>query len=310
MTITTWVQWLPITIRRAATMALAAASAVGMFQSQALAQSGLQYNGAGPQNHGGGQHNHDGDGNHPTLHVNPRWRECSFQLDASLTQAAWRQFTREAAVVTYFRPLTGAKPMGAGNFEVSVVQWKTGIDASDAAWNDTFVHPDSTHWLFEGSGLEFPGLTVRTGVTSRTDVGVYFTKSPGANYGFYGAQLQQNLAEQGWRNVSAAARLSFVSMYGPEDLAFSVYGADLLASREFTVWRGRAAVSPYALVSATLGRSHEKSTVVDLEDENVFDTQATLGLEARVWKAKLGVEYGFARVSSFSLRIGMGVGSL
>jgi hypothetical protein len=308
MTITTWVRWLPITIRRSMTTTLAAASALGVFQSPALAQSGLQYVNGGLQNHGGGQHNHDSDGNHPTLHINPRWRECSFQLDASLTQAAWRQFTGEAAVVTYFRPLTSAKPMGAGNFEVSAVQWQTGIDASEAAWNDTFVHPDSTHWLFEGSSLKFPGLTVRAGLTDRTDVGVYVTKSPGANYGFYGAQLQQNLTSEGWRKVSAAARLSFVSMYGPEDLEFSVYGADLLASREFSVWAGRAAISPYAMVSASLGRSHEKSTVVDLQDENVFGAQSTVGVEARVWKAKLGVEYGFARVSSFSIK--MGVGSL
>jgi hypothetical protein len=47
-----------------------------------------------------------------TLHINP------FQLDPALTQAAWHQFTGEAGVVTYFRALTGAEPMGAGNFEV------------------------------------------------------------------------------------------------------------------------------------------------------------------------------------------------
>ena len=307
MTITTWTRWLPVTIRRAATLTLTAASAVAAIQSPAQAQSGLQYYSGGLQNHGGGQHNHDSDGNHPTLHVNPRWKECSFQLDASLTQAAWRQFTGEAAVVTYFRPLTGAEPMGAGNFEVSVLQWQTGIDASEAAWNDTFVHPDSTHWLFEGASLKFPGLTVRAGVTDRTDVGVYVTKSPGANYGFYGAQVQQNLARGGWQKLSAAARLSFVSMYGPEDLEFSVYGADLLASREFTVAGGRAAVSPYAMVSGSLGRSHEKSAVVDLDDENVFGSQTTVGVEARLWRTRVAAEYGFAKVSSFSLKMGVGL---
>ena len=43
MTITTWVRWLPITIRRAAAMTLAAASAVAGLQSPAQAQTGLQY---------------------------------------------------------------------------------------------------------------------------------------------------------------------------------------------------------------------------------------------------------------------------
>lgn len=50
----------------------------------------------------------------PTLHVNPRWKQCSFQLDSSLTQGAWHQFTEEAGLVVYFRPLTDARPMGKG----------------------------------------------------------------------------------------------------------------------------------------------------------------------------------------------------
>lgn len=234
------------------TTTLAALAAVAMLNSPMAAQ-------ITPVFHVGGGHDHGGSGaENPDLHVNSRWKECSFQLDATLTQGAWRQFTREAAVVTYFRPLTGAKPMGKGNFDVSVVQWKTAIDDRDDAWNDTFVHPDSTHWLFEGSGLQFPGITARAGVSSSTDVGLYFTKSPGANYGFYGAQVQQSLARDGWRKVSAAARLSFVSMYGPKDLEFSVFGADLLASTEFSVLGGRAALSPYAVVSGSLAMSHER----------------------------------------------------
>ncbi|HYC52562.1 MAG TPA: hypothetical protein VEB19_15725 [Gemmatimonadaceae bacterium] len=300
MTITTWAKFLATSMRRAIVLAAAIAAV-----APAQAQSSLQPYSGGMMNHGGHSHGGSGPGQ-PTLHVSPRWKECSFQLDAALTQAAWRQFTGEAAVVTYFKPLTGAKPMGAGNFDISVVQWKTGIDATDAAWNDTFVHPDSTHWLFEGSGLEFPGLTGRVGLTDRTDVGVFFTKNPAANYGFYGAQLQQNLARESWGKLSAAGRLSVVSMFGPDDLAFSVYGVDLLASREFTVWRGRASIAPYAMLSRSLGRSHEKSAAVDLEDENVFGSTSTVGVEGRLWKATVAAEYGFARVSSFSLRIGVG----
>ena len=250
--------------------------------------------------HSHGEHTHKD----VTLHINPRWRECSFQLDSSLTQSVWRQFTREAGVVTYFRPLIDAAPMGAGNFEVSVLQWKTGIKDTDATWNDTFVHPDSTHWLFEGDGLAFPGLTVRAGVTDRTDVGAYFTKSPGANYGFYGLQVQRNLLRDAkW---SASARASFVSMYGPEDLEFSVYGVDLVASREYAVLSNRASVSPYATLSTSLSRSHEKSSVVDLANENVLGALATVGAVAQISKARIAVEYGLSSVPSLSLKVGVG----
>jgi hypothetical protein len=241
----------------------------------------------------------------PRLHINPRWKECSFQLDPSLTQSAWRQFTQEAGLVAYFRPLSDARPMGKGHFELSMLQWKTGIDDSDSAWNDTFVHPDSTHWLFEGSGLQFPGLMVRAGITRSTDVGVYLTKNAGANYGFYGAQLQQSLVRRPTSNWGAAARLSFVSMYGPADLGFSVFGVDVLGSRTFAVSRW-AAVSPYVGVSTYLATSHEKTAAVTLDDESVLGAQAMVGAAVQLSVARLGVEYNVARVPSLSLKIGIG----
>ena len=75
------------------------------------------------------------------LHVNPRWKECSFQLDSSLTQAAWRRFSREAGLAIYFRSLDDARPVAKGKFEISALQWQTKIDDKASAWNDTFVHP-------------------------------------------------------------------------------------------------------------------------------------------------------------------------
>lgn len=241
----------------------------------------------------------------PKLHVNPRWKQCSFQLDPTLTQTAWRQFTREGALVAYFRPLTDARPMGRGHFELSMLQYQTGIDDADAAWNDTFVHPDSLHWLFEGSGLKFPGLMARAGVSANTDVGVYFTKSPGANYGFYGLQVQQALPGSADRTWSAAARVSFVSMYGPDDLTLRVYGADVLASRTFALTRW-ASVSPYAGASTYLSNSHERTTAVNLDDEHVLGAQGMVGAAVQLSAARLAVEYNVSKVNSISLKIGVG----
>jgi len=241
----------------------------------------------------------------PKLHVNPRWEECSFQLDASLTQAAWHQFTQEAGLVAYFRPLSDARPMGKGRFELSVLQWKTGIKASDAAWNDTFVHPDSTHWLFEGDGLKFPGLMLRAGLSDRTDVGAYFTKSPGANYGFYGLQLQRALAGGTGEKWSLSTRGSFMAIYGPDDLDFSIAGAEVIASRTIRLNRW-ASLSPYGSTSWYLSRAHEKSAVVDLHDELVPGAQGALGAALDVGAARLGAELSAARVRSFSLKLGVG----
>ena len=242
-------------------------------------------------------------GDHPHLNVNPRWKECSFQLSPNLTKDAWRRFATEASVVTYFRPLTDAAPMGKGRFEISLTQWETGIDDSDPAWNDTFVHPDSTHYLFEGSRLAFPGLMGRVGVGERTDLGVYFTKAPGANYGFYGAQVQQNLLldKAGW---SAAMRASFVSMYGPEDLDFTVLGLDVVASRKFRMPSLRASVAPYVVLSSSGARAHEKSSVVQLSDAFVSTNLATLGASLEFSAARVAMEYTNSTVPSVSMKIG------
>jgi hypothetical protein len=280
---------LPQAATRAFLTAIAAAAALAILGAQAQAQ------------HSPGAGN---GGDRPVLHLSARWKECSFQLDPSLTREAWKQFTGEAGLVTYFRPVSDAAPMGARRFEVALVQWSTAIDDADAAWNDTFVHPDSTHWLFDGNRLPIPGLTARLGLTDRTDAGVYFTKNPNANYGFYGAQLQHAFLS-GVRNWSAAARLSFVSMFGPEDLDLSVYGVDLVASRKYAVGSTRLSVSPYVVLSSTWSRSREKSPAVDLPGENIFDSHASFGAVAQYSVARIGVEYSAVRVSTFSVKVGV-----
>ena len=249
-------------------------------------------------------HTHPGDDHGVTLHIDNRWKECSFKINAALTQDAWRQFTQEAGVVTYFRSIADARPMGKGNWEVSAMQWKTNIDDSDPAWNDTFVHPDSTHWLFEGSGLQFPGLMARAGVSKKIDVGAYVTKNPNANYGFYGAQMQYNLANNEQKGWAASVRGSFVSLYGPDDIDFTVYGADVVGSKRITA--GRLAVSPYATVSTYLSASHEKSPVVTLSNEKVFGAMGTVGVAGEFSVARVGVEYSMANVQSFSLKLCVG----
>jgi hypothetical protein len=240
----------------------------------------------------------------PKLHTSPRWEECSIQLDSSLTQSAWRQFTGEAGLVVSFRPMVDARPMGKGKFEFSILQWKTGIHSADAAWNDTFVHPDSTHWLFEGDGLKFPGLTARVGLTDKTDLGGYFTKNPGANYGFYGAQLQHSfIANSPW---SFAVRSSFVGLFGPEDADFHQAAAEMLVSRTFRLTQS-ISVSPYTGLSSYVAWSHEKSARVSLKDEFVPGSQRSVGASLNLYRARVGIEYNSAAVSSLSMKVGVGM---
>jgi hypothetical protein len=242
---------------------------------------------------------------HAHLHVDSKWDECSFQLDPSLTQKEWHQFASEAANVVYFRPLTDAKPMGVGKFELSVLQWNTKIDENDGAWNNTFVHPDSSHWLIDGPELPFPGLTLRAGITSKIDAGIYWSERPGANYGVWAAQVQYNFLNDTSRNISASTRFNFSSLYGPDDLDVDVYGIDFIASKEFGLYSTWLAVTPYASVSPFLSHAHEKTEAVSLKDENVFGMQGAVGAVAKIKFVRLGVEYNMSRVNTLSYKLGV-----
>jgi hypothetical protein len=234
------------------------------------------------------------------LHVNNRWKECAIVIDPSLTQQAWHQFVAEVGQVMYFRPLASARPLGARKFEVAVLNWSTRIDDADPAWNDTFSHPDATHWLFDGDALPIPGLMMRMGVTDRVDVGAYFTRNTRANYGFFGGQVQYSLLADLDRDLAAAARLSAVRLFGPEDLNATVLGLDLLVSRD--VW----ILSPYAGVSGFLSHGREQTSKVDLADETVLGAHATVGVAWAIRFLRLGAEYSVGRVDGYSFKVAIG----
>ncbi|HSH76740.1 MAG TPA: hypothetical protein VLA09_13715 [Longimicrobiales bacterium] len=234
------------------------------------------------------------------LHVNDQWEDCAIVVDPALTQAAWHQFVSEIGLVGYFRPLASARPLGPRSFEFAVLAWSTRIDDADPAWNDTFSHPDSTHWLFDGNALMVPGLMLRAGVTDRIDVGGFLTKNTASNYGLFGGQVQYSLLNDPVTNLAAASRLSFVRLFGPDDMTVGIYGLDFLVSKDFSRF------SPYAGVSGYWSRGHETTSKVDLEDENVVGLQGTVGMAARIWLLRLGAELNLAKVSGYSFKVAFG----
>jgi len=238
------------------------------------------------------------------LHVSPEWEECSFQLDPSLTQQEFYEFTREAGLVACFRPLTSARPLGAGRFEASLVQWKSTIDETKGAWNNTFVHPNDEHYLVGGDELPFPGLTTRIGITDKLDAGTYWTMRPGANYGFFGTQFQYSFLNAEQHKVDVSSRLGFNSLYGPKDVSFSMYSFDVLASKQLKIYKDLLSISPYAGASVYLSHSREKSAVVDLKNENVVGPQFMVGAVATIWNFRFAAEYNVSNINTFSIRLG------
>ena len=68
----------------------------------------------------------------------------------------------------------------------------------------TFAHPDETCPL--GDQIRMPTLRARMGLSSKMDVGAYWTTAPGANYGLLGGEFKYAFL-QGSAGVPAAPSL-------------------------------------------------------------------------------------------------------
>jgi hypothetical protein len=112
--------------------------------------------------------------------------------------------------------------------------------------------------------------------------------------------VQYSLVNDAERNLAAAGRASVTRLFGPDDLSMSVYGVELVASRDVSVF------SPYAGVSGYLARGAERSSVVKLANENVFGIQAMAGVAVNVSVLRVGVEANVAKVPGYSLKVGLG----
>ncbi|MEE9161720.1 MAG: hypothetical protein V3U35_02010 [Candidatus Neomarinimicrobiota bacterium] len=249
------------------------------------------------------------------LHVLDRWDGCSIQLDPALTQDAWQKFTREAGLIAYFRTLSSAKPLGARKFEIIMTQGRAPIDDTDPAWNDTFVHPHSTHWLYAEVSdepdettaghadsrhtLNLPLPLVRIGITDRIDISGTFLMAPGANYGFGGVQLQYNLLNDTENNLAAAARIGAMSIVGVEDLNLTAYSIELIASKDISRF------SVYGGLGTYLMHSHETTSAVDLDDENLLGLQGMVGVNTTLFShLRIGAEMSLSALTMPVIVIG------
>ena len=127
---------------------------------------------------------------------------------------------------------------------------------------------------------------------------------PGANYGFLGGQIQYNFLNNEENNWDAAARINFMRLYGPADIRFYVAGIDVVASKKIKLYKEWLSVSPYTYASAVLAHGKEKSSRVNLNNEDQIGFQISGGAEMRVSVIKIAAEYNFAAINSLSFKVG------
>lgn len=233
------------------------------------------------------------------INVNNKLTTCDIELSPNLTQDEWNEFTRQFGHIIYFNPMASAKPLGTKHFDITLDYKFTPIDQTIGAWNNTFHHPDSTHYL--GDAIAFPGLHARMGVSEKVDVGIYFSHAGpfGGHYGFIGGEVKYAFLNDTEKGLAASVRGSYMQLISVKDFNFSNYGLDVSASKTIGKF------TPYVGVAGTLSHSKEVTEKVNLSNENVFDARAIAGIEFKTKVLNLGAEIDVSELTTYGIKIGV-----
>ena len=237
-----------------------------------------------------------GDGSDVYWHIEPSVKECSIELNPSLTQEQFKKFTKQSALLTTFRALSSAEPLGSMNFSFGIDYSYTPVDQRDPAWINTFTHPDEDCPL--GDAVVMPTLRGRLGISDNVDIGAYFTKAPEANYGFLAGEIKYAVLQESEKVPAVAIRPTFVTLLGVDDMDLNVYGVDFSASKKFGMF------TPYLGIREILAVGTETTSKVDLDRESVWATQGIIGVTFSISRFNFAAEYNIAEVSTFAITTG------
>ena len=233
----------------------------------------------------------------PVLHVDPTTEDCEVRFAPGLTQASYHRFVREFGSASAFKQMGAPHVLGTKGASFGVEYMAFSVDEASDAWNDTFTHPDSTHWL--GSDKRFPKLKLRVGVGGNTDVGAYYTMNPMSNYGWIGVDAKHALVRQRHdMPVTVAVRGAYTMTLFVDDMDMHALSADVSVGRTF-----RYRITPYLGVGTDAMLARETSPVVDLDTEYVTVAHAFAGVEVALWHLIIGAEGQYSTIPSAQAQV-------
>jgi hypothetical protein len=233
----------------------------------------------------------------PVLHVDPTTEECEVRFAPGLTQASYHRFVREFGSASAFKQMGAPLVLGKKRLSFGVEYMAFSVDETADAWNDTFVHPDSTHWL--GSEKRFPKLKLRVGLGANTDVGAYYTMNPLSNYGWIGIDAKHALLRQAEEMpVTVAVRGAYTKTLFVDDMDMHALSTDVSVGRTF-----KYGITPYVGLGADMVLARETSPMVELDTEYVTDGHAFAGVEVALWRMIIGAEALYATIPTAQAQV-------
>ncbi|HYC58322.1 MAG TPA: hypothetical protein VEK79_02035 [Thermoanaerobaculia bacterium] len=220
-------------------------------------------------------------------------------IDPTITQQEFEEFTRLAAQSIYATPVEPAKARGLLGFDIGIATTAVPVDPSSEYWqhatNDDFTYNDY---------LAVPRITASKGLSFGT-ISAMYSKVPDTDIQVWGASYDMPLSSGGIATPAVALRGAYSQLRGVEELDLSTYGVELFVSKGF------GPITPYAAI----GYARHKATghVLSLPDGPTRTLEAegnmnryTFGLRVSMFIPKLVVETTQGEERSYAAKISVG----
>lgn len=220
-------------------------------------------------------------------------------IDPTITQEEFEQFTRLAAQAIYATPVEPAKARGILGFDIGIASTAVPVDPNSLYWqhatNDDFTY---------GDYLAVPRLTASKGLSFGT-ISAMYSKVPDTDIQVWGASYDMPLTSGGIATPTIALRGAYSQLRGVEELDLTTYGVELFLSKAF------GPITPYA--AAGYARHNATGRIVSLpdgptrtlEDEGNMN-RYTLGVRISMFIPKLVVEATQGEERSYAAKISVG----
>jgi hypothetical protein len=205
-------------------------------------------------------------------------------------QSEFHDLSEQIGLALAYKPLAPAEPLGLLGFDIGIEVTTVQIDHDQSFWTE--VSPDLPSYL------AFPKLHIQKGLPFGIDVGFVYTKLPSSNVGMYGGELKWAILKGTIATPALALRGTYTTLTGVDTLDVSTYGADVSVSK------GLGPLTPYAGIGETWINS--SANVAGLSDESITASHFFVGTKLSLLLLTFALEADFAKVPSYSFRVGLG----
>lgn len=225
--------------------------------------------------------------------------DIDFGDDLAAAEAINQNFgdiVREAGIITAYRGIAPAEPLGLLGFDVGVES--TFVDIDTSTWEPIIDAGDSD----PPSVLPIPRIHVRKGLPFNIDVGASYSQIPDSNIEILGGEVQMALLEGTMATPALSVRGHYSTLEGVDDLDIETYGVDAVVSKGFAMLTPYAGTGILEIDGKYTGDNSalRPGGIFELEDQSKSETRVFGGVQISLAVLAITLEAEYAEVPSYS----------